>query len=166
MKLGQDELDKMFELEKVFKQAKAAGHFGKRTPSTARSFAVGPDGQVERRRGRPRKIRPKEDDWEWVANEIQRTGQHPSIRDLAAVFGWSRQRVSQILDQAFDEDQFETLLEILLPMATDRSSPGGRVNPSRQMALLSRLRDGKSAYYERRCPHCGELLRVEGLSQK
>jgi hypothetical protein len=141
-------------------RAKAEGHFGsKKPPSTARSFAVGPDGKVQRKRGRLRKIRPKEGDFEWIFEDIRRTGYRPSLRDLAAVFGCSRQKVSEMMDGAgiLSEKEFEAVLDLLA---------GTQANPIRQLALLARGRAGKSAFYERRCPHCGNLLRVEGPSRK
>src|SRR2546426_12706937 len=100
--MKQEELDKLCELEKALQEAKkgARAGNGRRPSNTARQFAVSPDGAIQRKRGRPRKVRPKRDDWKAFVEEIRMTGRRPSLRDIASVMGWSRQRVSQMLDAA------------------------------------------------------------------
>ena len=93
------------------------------------------------RRGRPKKERPKRGD-------IVRPGM--SQRDIALALGRSRQWVERCLDlAALPKDEFESQIE------SEDFSPA-------KLYKLARLRANKSVLYERTCPHCGGLLRVEG----
>jgi len=78
-----------------------------------------------------------------------------SLRDIAAAWGWSRKQVALALDYAtIPEEEFEEVLQ------TARNSREMMANLKR----LARTRAGKSVWYERRCPHCGGLVKMEGQS--
>jgi len=89
-------------------------------------------------RGRPRKARPK------AFNDCS------SMRDVEAATGVSRHFLARAkMVASIPEDEFERLIESDNP-------PNAR-----KLELLARRRTGKKTMYERRCPHCGGLLRIE-----
>ena len=89
------------------------------------------------RRGRPKKVRP--------SHGAEITAEM-SLRDKAAAIGVSRQELSKWMRLAeIPKDEFEAALAV----------PG--LSTSK---ILARYGPGK-APYERRCPHCGGLLRRE-----
>ena len=93
------------------------------------------------RRGRPKKQRPRRGD---------SLTPGMSHRDIAAVLGVTRRQVTLWLDVAsIPQDEFERLIE-----ADEPSTPN-------ELGLLARSRARKSVEYERKCPHCGGLLRIE-----
>ena len=92
-------------------------------------------------RGRPKKIRPKRDTPITAGM---------SLRDIAAALGERRQRLAEWKQIAeIPKDEFEDAVE-------------NDDNPVRAVKLLARRQAGKSPR-ERRCPHCGGLLRIENL---
>ena len=98
------------------------------------------------KRGRPPKIRPVRGSCEIQAGMSQ--------RDMAIAVGISRAELSKWIAMAeIPEERFEAALESDEPKAELRHE-----------LLLVRHRAGKATEYERCCPHCGGLLRVEGLT--
>ena len=73
-----------------------------------------------------------------------------SNRDIALALGTTRREIALWLDYAkIPEREFNQLL----------ASPDFSVS---ELKKLARLRANKSLTYERKCPHCGALLRIEG----
>src|SRR5262245_42517651 len=96
------------------------------------------------KRGRPRKIRP-------TSLEELRPG--ASILDIAAATGTRRRFIEQWLAiGSIPDEEFERLIESVDPPTVH------------ELELLARSRAGKKTEYERRCPHCGGLLRIESAS--
>jgi len=92
-----------------------------------------------RRRGRPRKVRPKLGD-PLVPGMSQ--------RDIAAAMGCTRRYLARALDFAsLPEDHFNELLAV-------GASKG-------EIRFVARSRAGKTAQRVRRCPCCGYVLWVE-----
>jgi hypothetical protein len=99
------------------------------------------DNRPTSRRGRPKKERPK-------LGETVRPGM--SQRDIALALGVSRQELASWLDlAAIPEDEFDRLVK-----SDDFNFT--------KVKYLARLRANKATSYERKCPHCGGLLRIEG----
>lgn len=99
------------------------------------------NGSTTRRRGRPRKVRPER-------------GADPStctsLRDVEAATGVNRRFLARaLLIASIPAEEFERLVESDNPPSV------------RQLELLARRRARKSTEYVRRCPHCGEPLRIE-----
>jgi hypothetical protein len=94
--------------------------------------------EIARKRGRPRKIRPG----------VLLPG--ASLRDIEAATGIKRRDITRaLLVSSIPEEEFERLIESENPPT------------ARELELLARRRAGKKSMYERRCPHCGGLLRIE-----
>lgn len=77
-----------------------------------------------------------------------------SCRDQAIALGMSRQELARARALAsLPKDEFEAYIAD----CRSRKEPAS----SRALELLARRRANKSTEYERRCPHCGYLLRIE-----
>lgn len=95
-------------------------------------------------RGRPKKVRP-------APGAPVQTGM--SQRDIALALGLSRKQVAQALAIAsLPRDEFEAAVEAEKPASVKR------------LELLARKRAGKVTSYERRCPGCGLVWRIEDAS--
>jgi hypothetical protein len=98
------------------------------------------------KRGRPKKQRPN-------LGDPVRAGM--SIRDMSAAFGFSRKQVAFMLDvAAIPDEEFEEVLQAATNYREMKA----------ELRRLARARAGKSIWYERHCPHCGALLKIEGQS--
>jgi hypothetical protein len=95
------------------------------------------------RRGRPRKQRPRRGD---------PITPGMSYRDIALALGTTRREIALWIDYAaIPDEEFNQFL----------ASPDFSFS---ELKKLARLRANKSITYERKCPHCGALLRIEGQS--
>ena len=97
--------------------------------------------ETKRKRGRPPKVRPERGAALFMGE---------SLRDIAASTGCARRFLAMArLVANIPREEFERLVESDKPPT------------ARELELLARRRAGKSSFYERRCPHCGGLLRIE-----
>jgi hypothetical protein len=98
---------------------------------------------MPKKRGRPRKQRPKRGDPLTAGM---------SHRDIAAALGISRRHIATALELAtIPKAEFDRLVDAAKPASLS------------QLRKLARIRTGKSAVYERKCPHCGGIIRLEGV---
>jgi hypothetical protein len=97
--------------------------------------------ETKRKPGRPRKVRPERGDPLFMGE---------SLRDIAAATGTTRRFLTMArLVGTIPEESLERMIESENPPT------------ARELELLARRRAGKTSMYERRCPHCGGLLRIE-----
>jgi hypothetical protein len=99
------------------------------------------------KRGRPKKQRPN-------LGDPVRAGM--SNRDIAAALGVSRKQLAFWCDLAtIPDEEFEEALRIAHRNYREMMA---------ELRRLARARAGKSIWYERHCPHCGGLLKIEAQS--
>ena len=95
------------------------------------------------RRGRPKKERPQRGD---------PVTPGMSARDIAVALGMSRRFIATCLDfAAIPPEEFEATVE-------------GDDFSFTELRKLARSRANKSLWYERTCPHCGGLVRIEAVT--
>jgi hypothetical protein len=94
-------------------------------------------------RGRPKKQHPQRGDAVTAGM---------SYRDIAIATGLSRRKIATALEIAsIPKDEFDRLMEADEPASVST------------LRKLARSRTGKSPTYERKCPHCGGIIRLEGV---